>query len=84
MGSHSAAKLVVVRLLLSPAIQIASCAAGPNVVSYLRLRQFFHGGVMVSTGVWKPGKRAAVGPVCVKKDPLKRNDKTDNNFAFAA
>jgi len=39
---------------------------------------------MVSTGVVKPGKRAAVGSVCVKKDSLKRNDKTNNNFAFAA
>ena len=45
---------------------------------------FFPGGVKVSTGVWKSGKRAAVGPVCVKKDPLKRNDKTNNNFALAA
>lgn len=29
-----------------------------------------YGGVKVSTGVLKPGKRAAVGPVCVKKSPL--------------
>ena len=42
------------------------------------------GGVKVSTGAVKSGKRAAVSPVCVKKDPLKRNDKTNNNFAFAA
>lgn len=43
-----------------------------------------YGGVQVSTGVWKSGKRAAVGSVCVKKDPLKRNAKTNNNYALAA
>jgi len=44
----------------------------------------FYGGVQVSTGVWKSGKRAAVGSVCVKKDPFKRNAKTNNNYALAA
>ena len=47
-------------------------------------RHYHYGGVKVSTGVVKPSKRAAVGSVCVKKDPLKRNDKTNNNFALAA
>ena len=42
------------------------------------------GGVKVSTGVWKPGKRAVVGLVYDKKSPLKRNAKTNNNFAYAA
>jgi len=44
----------------------------------------YYGGVQVSTGVWKSGKRAAVGSVCVKKDPFKRNAKTNNNYALAA
>ncbi len=36
---------------------------------------------LVSTGVWKPEKRAAVCPVCVKKDTLNINAKKNNNFA---
>ena len=43
-----------------------------------------HGGVKVSTGVWKLGKRAEVGQVFVKNDPFKRNAKRTNNFALAA
>jgi hypothetical protein len=43
-----------------------------------------YGGVKVSTGVWKLGKRAAVGSDCVKKDPLRLNAKTNNNYALAA
>jgi len=42
------------------------------------------GGVKVSTGVLKLSKRVAVDPVSVKKSPLKRNAKTNNNFALAA
>lgn len=49
-----------------------------------RLALEYYGGVKVSTGVWKSGKRAAVGSDCVKKDPLKRNAKTNNNYALAA
>ena len=43
-----------------------------------------YGDALVSTGVSKQGKRAAVCPVCVKKDTLKINAKTNNNFALAA
>lgn len=40
---------------------------------------------MVSTGVVKPEKRAAVCPVCVKRGTLNINaKKTNNNFALAA
>lgn len=39
---------------------------------------------LVSTGVWKPDKRAAVCPVCVKKDTLNINAKNNNKFALAA
>ena len=39
---------------------------------------------LVSTGVWKPEKRAAVCPVCVKRDTLNINAKKNNNFALAA
>ena len=48
------------------------------------LKADLRGGVKVSTGVWTPGKRAVVGPVYVKQSSLKRNDKTENRFAFAA
>ena len=41
------------------------------------------GGVKVSTGVFKPGKRAVVGPVYVKQNSLKRNAKTNYNYAAA-
>ena len=41
-------------------------------------------GALVSTGVWKPEKRAAVCPVCVKRDTLNINAKKNNNFALAA
>ena len=44
----------------------------------------FHGGVKVSTGVWKLGKRAEVGLVFVKKDPLNINAKRNNRFAAVA
>ena len=43
-----------------------------------------NGGALVSTGVWKPDKRAAVCPVCVKRDTLNINAKRTNNFALAA
>ena len=43
-----------------------------------------YGDVLVSTGVWKPDKRAAVCPVCVKRDTLNINAKRTNNFALAA
>ena len=42
------------------------------------------GGVMVSTGAVKPGKRAGVGQVSVKNGPFKINAKRNNNFALAA
>ena len=48
------------------------------------LKAYLRGGVKVSTGVWKPGKRAVVGPVYVKQSSLKRNAKTNRNFALAA
>ena len=56
----------------------------PAVLLYLLLKGTHPGGVKVSTGVRKPGKRAAVCPVCVKKDTFKINAKRNNNFAFAA
>ncbi len=40
-----------------------------------------YGGALVSTGVWKPEERAAVCPVCVKRDTLNINAKKNNNFA---
>ena len=43
-----------------------------------------YGGVKVSTGVLKPGKRAGVGQVSVKNGPFKINAKRTNNFALAA
>ena len=44
----------------------------------------FPGGVKVSTGAVKPGKRAGVGQVSVKNGPFKINAKRNNNFALAA
>ena len=41
-------------------------------ITVLKGFQHSHGGVKVSTGVWKPAKRAEVGPVFVKKDPFKK------------
>jgi hypothetical protein len=43
-----------------------------------------YGDVMVSTGMWKQDKRAAVCPVCVKKGTLNTNAKNNNKLAFAA
>lgn len=43
-----------------------------------------HGDVMVSTGMWKQDKRAAVCSVCVKKGTLNTNAKNNNKLAFAA
>ena len=42
-----------------------------------------HGDVKVSTGVWKPDKRAEVASLR-KKGTLKINAKTNNNYALAA
>jgi hypothetical protein len=39
---------------------------------------------MVSTGMWKQDKRAAVCSVCVKKSTLNTNAKNNNKLAFAA
>ena len=50
----------------------------------VRLGVLHPGGVKVSTGAVKPGKRAAVGQVSVKNGPFKINAKRNNNFAFAA
>ena len=50
------------------------------------MKKFFHfymlyGDALVSTGVWKPDKRAVVCPVYLKKDTLNINAKKNNNFA---
>ncbi len=50
----------------------------------IKLIRVLYGGVKVSTGVWKPDKRAAVDSVSVKKGPLKRNDNNFRTNAIAA
>lgn len=42
------------------------------------------GGVMVSTGMWKPDKRAVDCTSYVKMCTLNTNAKNNNNFALAA
>ena len=51
---------------------------------FLVYNQYKYGDVKVSTGVWKPDKRAAVCSVCVKKGTLNINAKNNNSFALAA